>query len=608
MDFKRKELAKNAKKNLKKHYWLLVAVCLFAAFIGSEYTETMEAFKSLGTVNNEIQGAASVEANVDTVANSSVVSSVVQAMGAVITGDDDFGRTQSDAKVSEAKDNATKVLGRTRGVFASIVNGITSGGIVFTFVDSLSSVISSRRAVVLETRTYDTVPPGKFMFLLRVKRWMKASWVLIVNNVYEILWSLTIVGIFVKHFSYMLVPYIIAENPDMKANEAITLSRKMMKGYKWRAFLYGVSFIGWTVIGMATLGVVGVLFVNPYKAAFYAEFYANVRAVYLEKEPEAVQWLNDSYLYERPSEEQLKNVYADVFKLIDSPQPQIDFDDYHNSRIGRLKKLSVFLANTFGIILINSKAELEFEEKKKEMLRMSKNKAEAVGKAYPARLFNLKEHRVDLENTVYMRNYSIPSLILIFFSLCFVGWIWEVTFHLISSHTFVNRGVLHGPWLPIYGSGGILILICLKKLRNKPVVEFFASVVLCGFVEYFTSLYLEISCGRRWWNYNGYFLNLNGRICAEGLLVFGLGGVAIVYIIAPLLDNFFRKIKLRVVGAVCAALIVAFIVDMVYSKKNPNTGKGISTFNDNTPEYMLAEMYQGAEDRYEDRISFNQKF
>ena len=549
MDFKRKELAKNAKKNLKKHYWLLVAVCLFAAFIGSEFTETMEAFKSLGTVNNEIQGAASVEANVDTVANSSVVSSVVQAMGAVITGDDDFGRTQSDAKVSEAKDNSTKVLGRTRGVFASLVNAITSGGIVFTFVDSLSSVISSRRAVVLilliaalmvyvfitffikktylvisrrivlETRTYDAVPPGKFMFLIRVKRWMKASWVLIVNNVYEILWSLTIVGIFVKHFSYMLVPYIIAENPDMKANEAITLSRKMMKGYKWRAFLYGLSFIGWTVIGMATLGVVGVLFVNPYKAAFYAEFYANVRAVYLEKEPEAVQWLNDSYLYERPSEEQLKNAYADVFKLIDSPQPQMDFDDYHNSRIRRLKKLRVFLANTFGIILINSKAELEFEEKKKEMLRMSKNKAEAVGKAYPARLFNLKEHRVDLENTVYMRNYSIPSLILIFFSLCFVGWIWEVTLHLISSHTFVNRGVLHGPWLPIYGSGGILILICLKKLRNKPVVEFFASVVLCGFVEYFTSLYLEISCGRRWWNYNGYFLNLNGRICAEGLLV-----------------------------------------------------------------------------------------
>ena len=207
-----------------------------------------------------------------------------------------------------------------------------------------------------------------------------------------------------------------------------------------------------------------------------------------------------------------------------------------------------------------------------------------------------------------MQTYTVSQWLLFFFIYCFMGWVWESCYVSAKSGKWVNRGFLHGPALPIYGSGGILILICLKKLRNKPVVEFFASVVLCGFVEYFTSLYLEISCGRRWWNYNGYFLNLNGRICAEGLLVFGLGGVAIVYIIAPLLDNFFRKIKLRVVGAVCAALIVAFIVDMVYSKKNPNTGKGISTFNDNTPEYMLAEMYQGAEDRYEDRISFNQKF
>ena len=72
---------------------------------------------------------------------------------------------------------------------------------------------------MLETRTYDAVPSGKFMFLLRVKRWMKASWVLIVNNVYEILWSLTIVGIFVKHFSYMLVPYIIAENNLIKKDD-----------------------------------------------------------------------------------------------------------------------------------------------------------------------------------------------------------------------------------------------------------------------------------------------------------------------------------------------------------------------------------------------------
>ena len=138
---------------------------------------------------------------------------------------------------------------------------------------------------------------------------------------------------------------------------------------------------------------------------------------------------------------------------------------------------------------------------------------------------------------------------------------------------------------------GLLVTVRDVVSRNKILpgevvgigVDFTSSTVIPVKADK-TPLYLEISCGRRWWNYNGYFLNINGRICAEGLLVFGLGGVAIVYIIAPLLDNFFRKIKLRVVGAVCAALIVAFVVDMVYSKKNPNTGKGISTFNDNTPE------------------------
>lgn len=100
MDFKRKELAGNARKNLKKHYWLLVAVCLFAAFIGSEFSGTMEAFKSSRAVSGTgVQGAASIETNVDNIANASIISSVVKAMGAVITGDEDFGRTQSDAAI-----------------------------------------------------------------------------------------------------------------------------------------------------------------------------------------------------------------------------------------------------------------------------------------------------------------------------------------------------------------------------------------------------------------------------------------------------------------------------------------------------------------------------
>ena len=71
---------------------------------------------------------------------------------------------------------------------------------------------------------------------------------------------------------------------------------------------------------------------------------------------------------------------------------------------------------------------------------------------------------------------------------------------------------------------------------NHPLA--LALIALCGCVEYFTSVYLEyVHDGTRWWDYTGYFLNLHGRICAEGLLVFGIGGMAIVYVLAPFLDG-----------------------------------------------------------------------
>ena len=67
---------------------------------------------------------------------------------------------------------------------------------------------------------------------------------------------------------------------------------------------------------------------------------------------------------------------------------------------------------------------------------------------------------------------------------------------------------------------------------------------LQGFLEYMTSLIMEIATGGlKWWDYSGYFLNLNGRICAEGLLVFGIGGLAITYAIAPMVDNLVSRVN-----------------------------------------------------------------
>lgn len=119
----------------------------------------------------------------------------------------------------------------------------------------------------------------------------------------------------------------------------------------------------------------------------------------------------------------------------------------------------------------------------------------------------------------------------------------------------------------------------LNKLRAHPALEFVCTVVLCGIVEYSTSYYLEMAHdGKKWWDYTGYFLNINGRVCAEGLLVFGIGGMAIVYLLAPLLDNHIKKIKTGILIPICVVLVMTFLADQVYSGKHPNVGKGITDY------------------------------
>lgn len=172
---------------------------------------------------------------------------------------------------------------------------------------------------------------------------------------------------------------------------------------------------------------------------------------------------------------------------------------------------------------------------------------------------------------------SFCIMVMIFFSMSLTGWLWEVGLHLISGGGFVNRGFLHGPWLPIYGSGSILILTLLHKLRQKPLLEFLAITFLCGIIEYDISWFLEqIYDGMRWWDYSDYFLNLNGRICVEGLLAFGFGGMVVVYFYAPLLDHLFRRVPKKILAPVCLALILIFCADIIYSGNHPNLGNGIA--------------------------------
>ena len=441
--------------------------------------------------------------------------------------------------------------------------------LLWFFLGNMYQVISRR--IFLEGRVYQKVPMQRFLFLLRIKRWNKTAWTMFVTSAFYSLWCLTIVGIVVKRYSYILVPYIVAENPNIKTLDAINLSRKMMYGHKWECFKLELSYIGWMILGILTLGVSEILYSNPYKVATMTEYFATLRSLAKTEKIPGIEKLNDTYLYEKATKEQLEEEYKDVMEVLKKSQEKVKNPQ-------GIKKV---LAEFFGISLSDTKEreKIEQEERKAQRLEIFKNVIH--GKEYPMRLFTIpeKHQRQKLDTINYMRRYSIWSLITMFFIFAVIGWCWEVMLHIIVDGEFVKRGVLHGPWLPIYGYGGVLILILLNKFRSKPLVQFITIIILCGTIEYFTSVYLEyVYNGQKWWNYSGYFLNLHGRICAEGLLVFGLGGIADVYIIAPLLDNFIQKISHKKLITICCILLSLFILDNIYSRKSPNTGQGITNY------------------------------
>lgn len=594
MRVNRKELKQQARRSLKRHYWIFVVLCLAAGYIGAE------SFGGLELITMASEEELTAEASTGIVPETPDMST---AIAEAIMGENEKSRETSRALVQEAKDaqGSNAVLGRTRGVFADAVNRIESGAMIAAVIMAVRSVVDSTEAMLilfivaslvlaflvwfffinmftvimrrffLEGRTYEKVSPQRLLFLLRVKRWVRVSCTMFAASFFHFLWSLTLIGGVIKRYSYFLVPYIAAENPDVRPLEAITLSRRMMRGHKWECFLMEMSFLGWVILGGATLGISEIFYSNPYRMATYAEYYVRVRETYKKEEGEKAELLNDPYLFEKPDLGTVVETYSDLIYLLDEEQVQKK----------KSSSLTEALADFFGVTLFYSANEREYEERVKRRIRLASLQDVISGKAYPIRMSAIPEHekRGRIEMINYFRRYSVWSLILMFFAFSFIGWLWEVSLHLISDGVFVNRGVLHGPWLPIYGCGGVLILVALNRLRARPLLEFGAIVVLCGCVEYFSSLYLEIAHnGQRWWDYSGYFLNLNGRICAEGLLVFGLGGLAIVYVLAPILDNQICRIPGKALVPVSLALAAVFVGDLAYSSVHPNEGKGITDY------------------------------
>ena len=104
------------------------------------------------------------------------------------------------------------------------------------------------------------------------------------RELYTILWSLLLIvpGI-IKYYEYLMVPYILAENPGMDHKEVFAISKRMMNGQKMETFILSLSFIGWDLLSVITCGIAGIFYVAPYKEATFAELYAYSKAMAYEE-------------------------------------------------------------------------------------------------------------------------------------------------------------------------------------------------------------------------------------------------------------------------------------------------------------------------------------
>lgn len=123
----------------------------------------------------------------------------------------------------------------------------------------------------------DSAGIGKLFFGFEKGKYLNVVKTMFLRDVFIVLWTLLLIipGL-IKHYQYVMVPYILSDEPTMDYRDALSLSKEMMDGYKWEYFVLELSFFGWYILGALCCGI-GVWFVNPYVEATVAEFYAERR-------------------------------------------------------------------------------------------------------------------------------------------------------------------------------------------------------------------------------------------------------------------------------------------------------------------------------------------
>lgn len=253
--WERQKLKAEAKISFQKNYWRCVLISLLLFLGGGSFLHPAAAASSGGGAEEKVSYRYEIE---------DITPKDLQ----LFLEENDIGE--------EYLLNAEHVA-----VFAAVI--MVVGLFIFVFAVLLSVFIGNplevgcKRFYVKNLEGQAQVKEAAFGFDRGYRNIVK---ILFYRDLYTLLWSLLfLVPGIVKSYEYLMVPYLLADNPDMTGEEAFRESKRMMDGNKWRTFVMHLSFLGWEILSLFTFGFLHILYVQPYVDATNAGLYRNLRGL-----------------------------------------------------------------------------------------------------------------------------------------------------------------------------------------------------------------------------------------------------------------------------------------------------------------------------------------
>lgn len=289
--WKRKELKTRAKQVVKKNYWTAIVVCfLIALFTGEFGTSIIGIWQKEDSMDpyyivrhrDEILDARTTNENIDeTMKKEDEIVKEIEEKKELLTDFetkifrvieanlDSMTKSQKFAiKISDA----IKSFNFKQTILGINFSAMAIISIIFTIIIANPLIVAGKR-YFLKAREHSNTKISEIGEIFKRKSWLNVAVTMLLKNIYNFLWYLTIIVGFIKTYEYKMIPYILAENPKMDRKKAFKLSKQMMKGNKWKAFVLDISFMGWEILSIFTFGLLNILYINPYRVATVSELY-----------------------------------------------------------------------------------------------------------------------------------------------------------------------------------------------------------------------------------------------------------------------------------------------------------------------------------------------